>query len=49
MDSISSSVLSGNITSNVTIDGELWYRNVTWTATNIYNNTIEITINKSNN
>lgn len=46
MDSISNLVLNGSINSNIIIDGELWYRNVSWTAINAYNNTIEITINK---
>lgn len=43
-DNISNNVLSGSHVANIVINGDLWYRSVTWSATNINNSEIEINI-----
>jgi len=45
IDEIDLGNLTGNHTANITLDGELWYRSVSWDATGSYDNEITININ----
>lgn len=44
---ISLDTLNGSFSSNIIVDGELWYRNISWISTDVSNYNFFISLNKS--